>query len=157
MERKRYRVHRRTRDRRDPYFPPNTSHGDERFETGERRFVWDRAKNEANITEHGIDFYTAAYVFNDDFRLEDDNRLVDGELREQTIGEPTPPADPAHPIRTDRATPRAVIGEVEGVLFVVFVQQSDADGDVTRIISARAANKREAQAYLRMRYADYMD
>ena len=43
---------------------------DEYFSVKEKLFVWDKAKNEANITEHGIDFYTAAYVFNDEFRNE---------------------------------------------------------------------------------------
>ncbi|MBR5344970.1 MAG: BrnT family toxin [Clostridia bacterium] len=157
MDRKQYKSYRQTRQDGDPYFPERTSHAEERFEVRERHFVWDKAKNEANIAEHGIDFYTAAYVFNDDFRLEDDNRFVDGELREQAIGEPAPPTDPAHPIRTDHATPRAVIGEVEGILFVVYVLQSDEAGDVTRIISARAANKREAKAYLSVRYADYLE
>ena len=52
---------------------------------------------------------------------------------------------------------KAVIGEVEGILFVVFVQRSGELGRETRIVSARAANKKEAVAYLRTRYADYLE
>lgn len=67
------------------------------------------------------------------------------------------PEDPEHPIKTGSARPKAVIGEVEGILFVVFTQRMGMFGDETRIISARAANKKEAQAYLRIKYADYLD
>ncbi|MCR5008672.1 MAG: BrnT family toxin [Oribacterium sp.] len=59
-------------------------------------------------------------------------------------------------MNTSKAKPRAVIGEIEGILFVVFVQQVGDFGEETRIISARAANKNEAKTYLMMKYADYL-
>ena len=157
FDRKAYREHRRSRDSEDPYFQYGIRHKEEYFAVNERLFVWDKAKNEANITEHGIDFYTAAYVFNDEFRLEDDNRIIDGEKREQVIGEPMNETDSNHPIQTSNAKPRAVIGEVEGILFVVFVLRAGDLGSETRIISARAANKKEAAAYLKTKYAGYLE
>ena len=45
--------------------------------------------------------------------MEDDNSIVDGELRQQTIGEPRPPVLEGHPINTKRSRPKAVIGKVE--------------------------------------------
>ncbi|SEA27045.1 Uncharacterized conserved protein, DUF497 family [Oribacterium sp. KHPX15] len=157
FNRKEYRAYRKNRQDGDSYFQKGVSHLIEYFSVKEKLFVWDKSKNEANITEHGIDFYTAAYVFNDEFRLEDDNRYVDGELREQVIGEPSSPIDDNHPIDTTKTRPRAVIGEVEGILFVVFVQQVGDFGEETRIISARTANKSEAKTYLMMKYADYLE
>ncbi len=157
LDRKEYRAHRKNRDNTDSYFPESIPYEEEFFAVRERLFVWDKAKNEANITVHGIDFYTAAYVFNDEFRLEDDNRYEDGELREQTIGEPTEATDDRHPIHTENARPKAVIGEVEGILFVVFVQQMRKSRAETKIISARAANKREAKVYLEAKYGAYLE
>ena len=78
---------------------------------------------------------------------EDDNAYVDGELRQQTIGEPQAPVLEDHPINTKRSRPKAVIGKVEGILFVVFVVNEDKAGESTRIISARAADEEEAAAY----------
>ena len=79
--------------------------------------------------------------------MEDDNSIVDGELRQQTIGEPRPPVLEGHPINTKRSRPKEVIGKVEGVLFVVFVENEDELGTSTRIISARAADEEEVAAY----------
>lgn len=73
--------------------------------------------------------------------------FLDGELRQQTIGEPRPPVLEGHPINTKRSRPKAVIGKVEGVLFVVFVENEDELGTSTRIISARAADEEEVAAY----------
>lgn len=157
FNRKEYREYRSHRADGDSYFPKGTQHDDEFFSVGGRLFVWDRPKNEANITIHGIDFYTAAYVFNDDFRLEDDNIVVDGQQREQAIGEPMHPTDPYHPAETSHSRPKAIIGEVEGILFVVFVQKTGDLGRETEIVSARAANKKEAEAYLRSKYAEYLE
>ena len=147
MDRKEYREYRDNREQDDPYFPEGTQHENVFAEIKGKRFVWDKAKNEANVTAHGIDFYTAIYVFNDENRLEDDNAYVDGELRQQTIGEPQAPVLEDHPINTKRSRPKAVIGKVEGILFVVFVVNEDKAGESTRIISARAADEEEAAAY----------
>ena len=37
------------------YFPEETVHEDEYFYHDELRFVWDKAKNEVNIRDHGVD------------------------------------------------------------------------------------------------------
>ena len=147
-----YREYRGARDESDPYFPEGTVHEDVFTVLGDRLFVWDKPKNEVNRRIHGIDFYTAVYVFNDEDRLEDDNRIVDGELREQVIGEPEGPIIEGHPIETEHSRPKAIIGEVEGVLFVVFTMAEGPDWTATRIISARAADEDEVQAYFEEKY-----
>lgn len=149
-----YRKYREGRDESDPYFLEGTVHEDVFTVLGDRLFVWDKPKNEANKQIHGIDFYTAIYVFNDEDRLEDDNQVVDGELREQTIGEPEGPIVERHPIDTRHARPKAIIGEVEGVLFVVFTMEESSDWKATRIISARAADEDEVKAYFDWKYGD---
>ena len=53
------------------YFPEGTTHEDEFFFLDELKFVWDKAKNEHNIIVHGVDFSTAALVFNDPYALTD--------------------------------------------------------------------------------------
>ena len=147
-----YRKHRERREADDPYFPEGTIHQDVFTVLGNRLFVWDKPKNEANKQIHGIDFYTAIYVFNDEDRLEDDNQVVDGELRQQAIGEPTEPIVEGHPIDTKHSRPKAVIGEIEGVLFVVFTTNEGPDRPATRIISARAADEEEVKAYYDWKY-----
>jgi uncharacterized DUF497 family protein len=149
---KEYHKHRESREESDPYFPEGTVHEDVFTVLGDRLFVWDKPKNEANKQIHGIDFYTAIYVFNDDDRLEDDNQVVDGELREQVIGEPEEPIVDGHPINTKHSRPKAVIGEVEGVLFVVFTMEEGPDWKATRVISARAADVDEVKAYFDWKY-----
>jgi len=85
-------------------------------------FVWDPTKARANLVKHGIDFEAAKTVF----------------LDPAAIFEP----DDSDP---DEERWRA-IGLADGrLLFVVFTERDD---DVTRIISARKANKREERAYL---------
>ena len=80
-----YREYRKNRRPGDPYFPEGTKNEDEYFFIEERVFVWDKAKNASNKAIHGIDFYTAAYVFNDEFKLEDENSLIRGEDRRQGL------------------------------------------------------------------------
>lgn len=149
---KEYHSYREKREASDPYFPEGTVHEDVFTVLKNRLFVWDKPKNEANKQTHGIDFYTAIYVFNDEDRLEDDNEIVDGELRDQAIGEPTPPVVERHPIDTKHSKPKAIIGEVEGVLFVVFIIEEGTDWTATRIISARAANEDEVKVYFDWKY-----
>ena len=50
------------------------------------RFEWDEAKAENNRRKHGIDFDDAAEVFYDPHALCEQDRVVDGEARWQTIG-----------------------------------------------------------------------
>lgn len=50
-------------------------------------FAWDEAKNRSNLIKHGISFETARLVFEDPHALSDQDRVVGGEERWQTIGQ----------------------------------------------------------------------
>jgi uncharacterized protein len=92
------------------------------------RFEGNAAKERANKGKHnGLDFETAARVFADPDMLLLRDRVVDGEQRWHAIG--------------------AVLA---AVLLVVHVyREDDKDGEeIIRIISARAASKRERAIYL---------
>ena len=81
---------------------------------------WDDEKNSINISKHGIDFETAAYIFNDINRIEMYDELhSDDEDRYYTIG------------------------RVGDILFVVYTDR----GDTLRLISARFATKQEEAIY----------
>ena len=99
---------------------------DKYFQTDDYSFVWDEDKDRANLSKHGIDFKTAALVFNDDLRIEylDEEHSYDEE-RYNTIG------------------------LVHDVLFVVYCDRENTFTQKTdiRIISARLANKYEIVAY----------
>jgi uncharacterized DUF497 family protein len=84
-------------------------------------FEWDEEKERINIAKHGIDFETASHVFLDPNRLEyyDEAHSSRGEARNITIG------------------------YVEEVLTVVYTERKNA----LRIISARAATKKERMVY----------
>ncbi len=43
---------------------------DREFQFGDRIFEWDENKNRLNKIKHGINFKTAAKVFNDENRIE---------------------------------------------------------------------------------------
>ncbi len=100
---------------------PNTYYSLEPFS-----FVWDENKNQANIKKHGIDFKTAAMVFNDDLRVEF--------------------LDPEHSEDEKRYV---TIGLVHDVLTVVYCDRENAStGNIDiRIISARLATRLERNAY----------
>ena len=85
------------------------------------RFEWDEEKEKINIIKHGIDFKTASHVFLDLNRLEfyDEKHSTAEEDRYITIG------------------------LVEEILTVVYTERTTA----LRIISARAATKKERMAY----------
>jgi uncharacterized DUF497 family protein len=84
-------------------------------------FEWDEQKAEANRKKHGVSFLAAAVVFSDERRFTRlDDRFDYGETREITVG------------------------RVEGRLLSVV--HTEREGK-TRIISARDANKQEAQSY----------
>jgi len=89
------------------------------------RFEWDLAKNEINRFKHGIDFETAALVFDDVFGVSFIERVVDGEERWHSIG------------------------SVEGliVLAVVHTYREEGREEVIRIISARRATAHERKLY----------
>ena len=89
------------------------------------RFVWDRAKSEANLRERGFDFAFASLVFDGPTLEKEDTRRAYGERRVVAIGL----AQGIHltVVYTDRARPG-------GVIF-------------RRIISARRSNRRERKVY----------
>ena len=88
------------------------------------QFEWDEAKNEANQIKHDIAFEEAALIFAGLTLTEPDERRDYGEAREISIGQ-----------------------LAEQVVIVVV--HTDRNG-VTRLISARTANRTE-----RRRYYDY--
>ena len=87
----------------------------------ELRFEWDGRKAASNFTKHGVRFETAAEVFNDPYRLEEDDRFAQGEYR--TI----------------------IIGHAQvGILAVVYTEPNQ---NLIRIISARRATPVERRTY----------
>lgn len=89
------------------------------------RFVWDAGKNAANRTKHGLGFDEASKLFTSGTDYLEFH-------------------DAAHSRDEDRFV---AIGPIpRGVIHVVL---TDRDDDVVRIIGARPATKREADAYLR--------
>ena len=84
-------------------------------------FEWDEEKNRSNLKKHGIDFRTAARVFQDDDRIEiyDEKHSSKNEDRYITIG------------------------IVNKLLYVVYTDRRDA----IRLISARVATKEERAWY----------
>jgi uncharacterized protein len=89
------------------------------------RFEWDEAKNQSNISKHGIDFRQAAFVFSDPFALSipDDDH---SEMEERWL----------------------LLGKnlSSQVLLVVHTFRYD---DVIRIISARKATATETATYVK--------
>ena len=86
-------------------------------------FEWDSEKEKTNIQKHGIDFTTAARVFNDENRLE----LY----------------DEAHSDTEDRYITIGLIGDVAYVVLVVYTERENT----IRLISARKATNQERRAY----------
>ena len=92
----------------------------------DRQIIWDEAKNLENIKKHKISFEVAQYVFSDPFRvwrLDRSDNNKSGEVRWQTIG------------------------KVGKIFFVVYTEQGDGTESITRIISARKAEKNERRSY----------
>ena len=88
-------------------------------------FEWDDQKEIINIKKHGIDFSTAARVFNDENRLE----LYDVD----------------HSENEDRYR---VIGSIGKHLAVITVSYTPRENEkVIRLISARLSTKEERSAY----------
>jgi len=91
------------------------------------KFEWDENKRIDNLSKHGLDFWYALTVFDDKNRVEyPDTREDYGEFRICVIGK----------IKRnilDRTT-------------IIMVVYADRNG-ITRIISARPANKRERRLY----------
>ena len=87
------------------------------------KFEWDESKEKTNIGKHGIDFTTAALVFNDINRIE--------------------AYDVEHSIFEDRYR---TIGRIADTVIIVAVSYTERL-DAIRIISARIADKREEREY----------
>ncbi len=93
------------------------------------RFEWDLAKAAINLRKHAISFDIALRVFADPFALTEQVRIEGGEQRWQTLG------------------------IVEGYLLLVVahtVRDDEEDGqpiEIIRIISARAADRKERRRY----------
>jgi uncharacterized DUF497 family protein len=95
------------------------------------RYEWDEQKNRLNRRKHRISFEMAALVFEDECCLVRPDRVDEaGEQRWHAIG--------AAQLGPDAAA----------VLFVVHVYREEIDGEeITRIISARRANKDDFRRY----------
>ena len=93
------------------------------------QFEWDDEKEKINIVKHKLDFTTAAFVFDDENRLEiyDENHSSD----------------------EDRYLAIGAVGSMLVILTVVFTER----GDKIRIISARKATAKERKMY----YDGYQD
>jgi uncharacterized protein len=85
------------------------------------RFEWDDAKNDANLRKHGLSFEEARLIFDGPVLTVEDRRQDYGEDRFITLG--------------------AIAG-----LIIVATVHTDRN-DVTRLISARLANRKERVRY----------
>jgi uncharacterized protein len=86
------------------------------------KFEWNKSKAKDNFAKHGVSFELAKHVFHDPFAVEflDDREDYDEERF-------------------------VIIGAVEGrILYVIYAERKD----VTRIISARSADRHEQETYL---------
>ena len=86
------------------------------------RYVWDPAKAEANLTEHGVSFADAATVLEDDFALTREDPDSEGEQRFVTLG----------------------MSSFANLLVVVYTYR---EPDSIRIILAWKANQRQRLGY----------
>jgi uncharacterized protein len=93
------------------------------------RFEWHPAKAAINLRKHAISFDIAMRVFADPFALTEEVRIEGGEQHWQTLG------------------------IVEGYLLLLVahtIRHDDEDGqpiEISRIISARAADRKERRRY----------
>jgi hypothetical protein len=90
------------------------------------RFEWDSTKAASNLRKHGVSFEDAIVAFADPFALMTQDRIEGLEQRWQTLG---------------------MIGGYL-VLLVAHTVGEDDDGiEIIRIISARAADRKERKRY----------
>jgi uncharacterized DUF497 family protein len=86
------------------------------------QFEWDAQKAESNFAKHGVKFAEAVQVFDDPFRVEEnDSRHDYGETRTNTIG-------------------------AANAMLLASVTHTDRNG-ITRLISARPASRKERKKY----------
>ncbi|MFZ3214582.1 MAG: BrnT family toxin [Candidatus Acidiferrales bacterium] len=89
------------------------------------RFEWDENKNQQNRRKHDVRFETALLVFEDPYAISQRDFAFDQEERWITVGNIGPGA----------------------ILLVVHTYHETQDEEIIRIISARAAESHERQAY----------
>ena len=84
-------------------------------------FEWDAAKAAANLRKHGISFELAVRVFADPLAISHQDRIEGDEQRWQTLG------------------------MADGVLLLLVAHtvRDEDEGEIIRIISARAATRKE--------------
>ena len=87
------------------------------------KFEWDDNKEQINIRKHGIDFNTAAYVFDDFYHIEI--------------------FDEAHSESEDRFIAIGMVDDIAVIIAVIYTER----GEIIRIISARKATRREKEVY----------
>lgn len=88
-------------------------------------FEWDETKAKINRRKHGIDFDDAVEVFYDPHSITEQDRVVDGEVRWQTVG---------------------MAGNV-AIVLVAHTVHEHGEEEVIRIISARLADRKERRRY----------
>jgi uncharacterized DUF497 family protein len=89
-------------------------------------FTWDKEKAERNLLKHDVSFKTAIEVFRDPGQFVAPNYFIDGEQREAIIG----------------MTGKGLL------VLVIFVDRTDDDRPLIRIISARKAINYEKRLYI---------
>ena len=90
------------------------------------RFEWDETKAKSNLRKHGVAFEDAMLAFADPYAVSQQDRIEGGEQRWQTLG--------------------MVNGHL--MLLVAHTVRDDEDGvEIIRIISARAADRKERRRY----------
>jgi uncharacterized DUF497 family protein len=96
-------------------------------------FEWDEDKAESNLQKHGVSFEEAASVLAD----------ADGDTHHLDID------DPVHADGEDRFITYATMPDDRSVILIIsWTDRSTEDEQVTRIISARKASKRERRYYV---------
>ncbi|MFZ5698386.1 MAG: BrnT family toxin [Pseudomonadota bacterium] len=90
-------------------------------------FDWDDDKNQSNQQKHDVSFELAMHVFKDPLCKTVQERVVDGEVRYQTLG--------------------VVGGELVLLLVAHTLDENDDSSEYIRIISARKATQKERREY----------
>jgi uncharacterized DUF497 family protein len=90
------------------------------------RFEWDSTKAASNLRKHGVSFEDAIVAFADPFALMTQDRIEGLEQRWQTLG---------------------MIGGYLVLLVAHTVGEDDGGIEIIRIISARAADRKERKRY----------
>lgn len=90
------------------------------------KFEWDKRKSIANLKKHGLDFETAALIFNDPHIVSSiDARFNYEEERWQSLG-----------------------AIEDAIVFIIYiVKEYENEEEIIRIISARKATSSEARRY----------